>query len=244
YRICRVQSQGDGRIIGGRSVSILNYPYQVSVRYNRNHYCGGSIIGKHWILTAAHCFEDEEDLSKFAVRVGSSYRSSGGKIHQINSNDIFVHDDYLSNSTDNDAALIYVDDSLLSDDVPTRAVALPKPNEEFPPGVLAKASGWGRTIATEYEKPEQLRAVELPLVSRSECQDIYWNDTISKSMICAGYVEGGKDACQGDSGGPLVMNSIQIGIVSWGEGCADVGFVGVYTNVAKIREWIRKVTNL
>lgn len=55
-------------------------------------------------------------------------------------------------------------------------------------------------------------------------------------MICAGTP--GQDSCQGDSGGPLVVNGVQVGVVSWGYGCARPGYPGVYSNIANLRGFI------
>lgn len=63
-------------------------------------------------------------------------------------------------------------------------------------------------------------------------------------MLCAGYTSGGKDACQGDSGGPLVSGSTQVGIVSWGRGCAAANYPGVYASVASLRSWIQSATGV
>ncbi|CAH2237274.1 jg11240 [Pararge aegeria aegeria] len=82
-------------------------------------------------------------------------------------------------------------------------------------------------------------AVQVPTVSTEECNMSY--GYISKRMICAGVPEGGKDSCQGDSGGPAVGDGpIQLGIVSFGVGCARPGYPGVYSNVSSLRNWIRK----
>lgn len=79
--------------------------------------------------------------------------------------------------------------------------------------------------------PKDLRAVQVLIISRTQCNILY-RGSISKRMICAGLSAGGKDSCQGDSGGPLISGGVQIGVVSWGVGCADAKYPGVYTNLA------------
>lgn len=85
--------------------------------------------------------------------------------------------------------------------------------------------------------PTQLYGVEIPIVDRNECNQDY-DGLIEPDMICAGIPEGGKDSCQGDSGGPVVIDGKLVGIVSWGFGCAEPGYPGVYTNVAYFKNWI------
>lgn len=90
-----------------------------------------------------------------------------------------------------------------------------------------------------------LMKVSIPIVSRSQCQAAYKNyNTITDRMICAGYTEGGKDSCQGDSGGPMVAGGTLYGIVSWGYGCAQPKYPGVYTNVANLVSWIKSNTGI
>uniref|UniRef100_A0A8C3P654 Peptidase S1 domain-containing protein n=1 Tax=Chrysemys picta bellii TaxID=8478 RepID=A0A8C3P654_CHRPI len=81
--------------------------------------------------------------------------------------------------------------------------------------------------------PYNLQCVNIPILSNAECEGSY-PGMITSTMLCAGYLEGGKDACQGDSGGPLVCNGELQGIVSWGVGCAQKDQPGVYTKVCSL----------
>jgi len=83
-------------------------------------------------------------------------------------------------------------------------------------------------------KPGILRSVEVEIFGRDACHKFYGPSNITSRMICAGVPGGGKDSCQGDSGGALVLKKSrkQVGIVSWGEGCAQSDYPGVYANVA------------
>lgn len=83
-------------------------------------------------------------------------------------------------------------------------------------------------------------AVYLPIVDKKRCRMIHrqFNNIVSDYMICTGYKTGHQDACKGDSGGPLVVEDQLAGVVAWGQGCGLEGMPGVYTSVAKYRQWI------
>ena len=111
-------------------------------------------------------------------------------------------------------------------------------------GNNATISGWGTT--KHESSPHNLQAVNVPIISKTECKEAYklHNIDLPEGQICASVPEGGKDACQGDSGGPLAINGQLAGIVSWGVGCAEKGNPGVYTEVAHHLPWIRKYVQL
>ena len=91
--------------------------------------------------------------------------------------------------------------------------------------------------------PSILQKVTVPFVNEETCKDAYGSSSITEGMICAG--KAGKDSCQGDSGGPMInLVREQVGIVSWGYGCAEAGYPGVYTRVSKYASWIAEHANL
>lgn len=106
----------------------------------------------------------------------------------------------------------------------------------------ATVMGWGAT--TNQSGTNRLREVNVPLATQSACERSYPGQ-IYPEMLCAGYTQGGKDSCQGDSGGPLIManSRVQVGIVSWGDGCGVPGKFGVYANVAVLSDWIQNQIN-
>lgn len=80
----------------------------------------------------------------------------------------------------------------------------------------------------------------MPIIKKEDCRKTYGQETITENMFCAGYLDGRHDACLGDSGGPLALDNKLYGIVSFGKGCGEVGFPGVYTDVYKMRPWIEE----
>lgn len=79
------------------------------------------------------------------------------------------------------------------------------------------------------------------IVDPDKCAKAYLRiATVYPGMICANATNPPRDACQGDSGGPLVADGYLVGIVSWGEGCADAAYPGVYTRVSEYALWIMK----
>jgi trypsin len=112
---------------------------------------------------------------------------------------------------------------------------------------LSVVSGWG-SLSLSYgfvTLPSELCAVEVYITSHAECDNAYAAyGGITVNIVCAGVTGGGKDACQGDSGGPLVVGGILVGIVSWGAGCAEPDYPGVYSNVAALKSFVTEITGV
>ena len=103
-------------------------------------------------------------------------------------------------------------------------------------------SGWG-TLSSGGQSPDKLMEVDVPYVTNEICNSAEaYGGQVQDTEMCAGFKEGGKDSCQGDSGGPLVVphnnGFVQVGVVSWGDGCAAKDKYGVYANVAALKGWI------
>ncbi|XP_068083831.1 trypsin-3 [Anabrus simplex] len=222
----------DGRIVGGRATTIREHPYQLSFQVDGKHSCGASVIDAQWALTAAHCVYVALDGS-VTIRAGSSYRERGGSVHETE--EIFVHPLYNSTTVDYDIALIKVASPfLLSNDI--QVIPLPSQNDDVSEGATAVVTGWGHTSEGGNDSVI-LQEVYVPILSQTECQGLY-DGKITDSMICAGYLDGGKDSCQDDSGGPLAVEGILVGVVSWGNGCGRPLNPGVYARVSAVRDWI------
>ncbi|KAF5287005.1 hypothetical protein FQA39_LY16119 [Lamprigera yunnana] len=213
----------DGRIVGGEPVEIEDYPYQVSLQINNFHFCGGSIALEYAILTAAHC-TDGITTDGFAISYGSKHRYQGESVDV----GAFEQDEQFNYLTlDHDMALLILTSKMKlgSNAAIIPMITDPQNSEDR----IAYASGWG-ALSSGGGSPDYLQAVAVTEVPRDKCNDAY-NGAITSTMIC--FADEGKDSCQGDSGGPLVDRNanVQIGIVSWGYGCADPKYPGVYTHI-------------
>ncbi|XP_049779796.1 trypsin delta-like [Schistocerca cancellata] len=225
----------DGRIVGGEPVDISQFPWQVSMQEFGYHSCGGSIISSTWVLTAGHCIVGYT-ADMLSVRAGSSIRESGGTVYDVST--VIEHELHDSSTREYDFALLEISGSF-SFDSNVQVVSLG--SSELAGGTAVTITGWGD--CRSCSSPMQLQAVTTHIVERSVCNDAY-DGVITDTMICAGEEEGGLDSCQGDSGGPLVDGSTQYGVVSWGYGCAEAGYPGVYSNVPAARSWITEKTGV
>ena len=239
---------GQAEIVGGEDANIEDYPYQVALGNSSGGsffwaYCGASIINEYWILTAAHCVQGEM-ASNTAVRVGSDNDyAQGGTIYDAEQ--IISHPNYSNNGNNWDIALIKLEDPINFNEN-TQPVLLPCQQQVDlgveDPGQMAWVTGWGNTEGTTNSS--QLQVVGVPITTESN----YWGG-VNDDEIMAGYPDGGYDSCQGDSGGPMVVLAadgetfLQVGIVSWGSGCAEPGYPGVYSRVSYFIDWICENTN-
>ncbi|XP_062557835.1 transmembrane protease serine 9-like [Armigeres subalbatus] len=227
------------RVVGGYEVDVKDVPFQVSLGNGFGHFCGGSLLSERWVLTAGHCADNRDQGLR--VRVGTSRHASGGQLYTVKT--VHQHPQYNEATIDYDFSLLELDETVTFGEN-CQPVDLPKKDQPVADGACLQVSGWGNT-QNPSESRDVLRAANVPAVSNKECSRAYsaFND-ITDRMLCAGFKNGGKDACQGDSGGPLVEGNTLVGVVSWGVGCAEAGYPGVYSRVAAVRDWVKKVSGV
>jgi trypsin len=223
-------------IIGGAPATDDQYPWVVALAdaaepsYN---YCGGSLIEEDLVLTAAHCTAGDAP-GDVLVRHGS-VDITETETYAVA--DIHVAEGYDEATLAHDWSLIK-----LAEPVPGAEPIELAATDPADWGTL-EVAGWG--VDEAGQAPNELQFVEVPHISDEECAAAYGTSFHADSMLCAGDLEnGGVDACQGDSGGPLMWTgggrAVQVGVVSWGEGCAEPGRPGVYANVGALHGDIRE----
>ncbi|XP_038167635.1 transmembrane protease serine 9 isoform X1 [Arvicola amphibius] len=236
-----------GRIVGGVEAAPGEFPWQVSLRENHEHFCGATIIGARWLVSAAHCFNEFQDPAQWAAQAGSVHLS-GSEASTVRASVLHIskHPAYDADTADFDVAVLE-----LARPLPfgryVQPACLPAASHVFPPRKKCLISGWGYLKEDFLVKPEVLQKATVELLDQSLCASLY-GPSLTDRMVCAGYLDGKVDSCQGDSGGPLVCEEpsgrfFLAGIVSWGIGCAEARRPGVYTRVTRLRDWILEVTN-
>ncbi|XP_073172552.1 trypsin-3-like isoform X1 [Lepidochelys kempii] len=227
------------RIIGGYIVAPHSSKYLVSLKRKTGfHFCGGSLVSRSWVLTAAHC---KTEINQMMIVAGEYSLSTFEGTEQIfRPSRMVVHPDYSSTSKNADIMLIKLNRPLVHNAF-VSVVPLPQQGAVVREGRFCQVSGWGYTTPVGGTTSDTLRSLRLPIISSGKCNSTAsYAGHITKNMICAGFNTGGKDACQGDSGGPLVCEGRVFGIVSWGNSCARPRYPGVYTAVANFQKWIYK----
>ncbi|SPP77747.1 trypsin I-P1 [Drosophila guanche] len=237
------------KVVGGYSIAIEEVPFQISVRRRAMHekayglglICGGALISQRVACSAAHCYAVNNtynpvryyDPSMFVVVAGSTLIDQADRhTKEYLLQQIIAHKAYNASTLENDIALLFLNGYV---SWRSRAVrAIPLSTKVLTEGTTCLINGWGKV--TMVGKSASLQQAPVPILNKILCRAIYM---LPVSQLCAGFMQGGIDACQGDSGGPLICDGQLAGIISWGVGCADPGFPGVYTNVSHYVDWIR-----
>lgn len=194
----------DRRIVGGKEININEVPYQVSLVRNGRHWCGGALLSKKFVLTAAHCQNfillffshwlkpgcllGTLDNPITHVRVGSSHQDEGDELIEVFES--IEHPQYNKYSAyDFDIAILRLNDSQAFPEIHSFA-KIPRRNSELKVGELTIVSGWGDT-KNPLESPKHLRAAKVPIISQASCKKVY-KKSLTENMFCAGYSDGGK----------------------------------------------------
>jgi len=230
----RTNRDREANIVGGGPAERNEYPWQVRLSSG----CGGSIISRDKILTAAHCTEGHpvERITVF-TRDHDRTREDGEVSHSVCSKR--EHPDYNREAKyDKDIAILTLCKPLMFTEA-VGPICLPDPAQDYD-NVKALLTGWG-TLSYGGQHPDILQEVNVTTITNQQCRGKY--SRITEYMICAGDV--GRDSCQGDSGGPLSVlgqddRYTQIGIVSWGNGCAKPGYPGVNTRLTSLLDWVNQ----
>ncbi|XP_056331112.1 snake venom serine protease NaSP-like [Danio aesculapii] len=231
--VLAVACSADDKIIGGYECSPNSQPWQIYLTYdNGQRWCGASLINDRWAVSAAHCYLVANRLT---IHLGEhNIAVEEGTEQRIKAEKVIPHPKYNDYTLDNDFMLIKLKEPAVFNQY---VQPIPLTTSCSSEGEQCLVSGWGNQINTGVDYADVLQCLNLPVLTRAQCEGAYgWQ--ITKNMFCAGFMEGGKDACQGDSGGPVICNGELRGVVSWGYGCADSGYPGVYTEVCRYTDWV------
>ena len=236
------------RIIGGDESRENAFPFMTGLisagESEINPFCGASFVGGRYVLTAAHCIDGSE-ADDVEVWIGGFdvTKPEGGK--RVKVAQIYAHESYDNYTTNNDIAVLELVEEV--ENVTPVKIISPEMEATLADGFEFTVMGWGNVNVQEPQYPQRLHQVNVPLYNREQCLKDYAVEgqsepAITEQMMCAGFVEGGKDSCQGDSGGPLVFQQeqqwYQAGVVSFGNGCADANSPGVYTRLSQFNQWL------
>ncbi|XP_076392709.1 uncharacterized protein LOC100882895 [Megachile rotundata] len=254
------------KIVGGKKTGVFDFPWMALLSYsiagNKLEFrCGGSLINKRYVLTAAHCVTGlKHDMRLVGVRLGEHDFSTerdcdkeadgvevvcAEKYQDFGIESVHSHSRYLRDKLQNDIALIRLDRDADLRPESVRPICMPIGTAATLTKTKVVVTGWG--ITGKPNRNYELLQVQLPVVDINTCAKKYEKRVqVWYKQMCAGGNEG-KDSCNGDSGGPLqalaVYNGnvtyVQYGIVSFGQqNCGTAGFPGVYTKVVYYMDWI------
>ncbi|XP_078318807.1 neurotrypsin-like isoform X2 [Crassostrea virginica] len=244
--VARARPRKLQRIVGGHTSSPGKWPWLASIflhipPMSQEQFCAGSLVNDEWILTAAHCFDRTTDKRDIRIRLGEfNLRHHDPSEQTFNATELFIHPLYTSSSHDFDIALIRLNRPADTSSDYVNNICLPVASENPFQDDYCYVAGWGNTGSTASSRTAVLQEAKMPLIDNAVCKGIY--SQLTSNMMCGGYIFGGIDTCQGDSGGPLSCrrsNQWEVGgVISWGNGCAQVLKPGVYTRTMPFLTWI------
>ena len=246
-----LQAAPANAVVGGKPAAPGTFPYVANILIGGAFGCTGTLISPQWVITAGHCGSVTGAAGIptpvawpapfYTVQLGSVYSDgTGAETHSVSQ--VVVDSDYIvTNGIGNDVTLLKLDKPSA---IAPMKIADTADKPSWAPGILATIAGFGLT-SENGDAPAQMQYAQVPVTTDAYCANAYPNGLTpndggfdAKTMICAGYPQGGTDTCQGDSGGPLLVTvpggAVRlVGATSFGDGCAQPGKPGVYAKVAE-----------
>ncbi|MEU2435727.1 serine protease [Streptomyces rubradiris] len=225
-------------IVGGTTTTTTAYPFIMQITdASQNQFCGGTLVSPTKVVTAAHCMVGETTSSVRVVGGRTYLNGTNGTVSRVSK--IWINPGYTDATNGDDVAVLTLSTSM---PYTTAKYVSSAQTGVYAAGTSARILGWG-TTSENGSSSNQLRTATVPIVSDTSCRSSYGSDFVQSDMVCAGYSSGGVDTCQGDSGGPLLIGGVLAGITSWGEGCAEAGYPGVYTRLTTFSDLVTAQVN-
>uniref|UniRef100_A0A8D2IUT9 Peptidase S1 domain-containing protein n=1 Tax=Varanus komodoensis TaxID=61221 RepID=A0A8D2IUT9_VARKO len=213
-------------------------PFMVALFRKKHLFCGGTLIKKDWVLTAAHCFPNE--YTRVILGAYSRTKKEDGK-HKANISKTFSYPGFNPRIFENDIMLLQIHTKGHIHE-PTNTIPLSKKSDDIKEGTQCLIAGWG-TI-NKRKGSDKLREVNVTVMNRDMCNNKkHYNSVphVTMNMVCAGEKKTGKDMCWGDSGSPLICNGEQRGILAFVKNCGNSRYPGVYMRFTKEHlSWINQ----
>ncbi|XP_062237493.1 granzyme K-like [Platichthys flesus] len=241
-----VHSCDGSEIINGKEVKPHSLPYMALLQTTRLE-CGGILIDKSWVLTAAHCMKHSK--IKTVLLGVHSIKANEENSRQVRKDPKhFPHPGYDSDTKVNDLMLLKLNKSVMETDT-VKCLKLGDAIKDPASGTSCLVAGWGQTSEDAMEMSDVLMSVNVIVVDRVKCNSpAYYNrhPVITSGMICAGStVENTADTCGGDSGGPLVCSGGLVGVTSFGSKCGQIDKPGVYSYLTEEKlKWIKETMKM
>jgi trypsin len=251
-----------GAVVGGTPVPDGQLRYVANISIAGSFGCSGTLIAPDWVMTAGHCGSLTAAItggivptpiglpaSAYDVKLSSVHADgTGAEDHAVTQ--VVVDSDYIvTNGAGNDVTLLQLDHPSAVSPVHIAAVG---ERRIWDPGTKATIAGFGLTSEDAQDPPDTMQQAQVPIQADPDCANAYPDGVgggsyDARTMLCAGYPQGGTDTCQGDSGGPLLVPALDgtprlVGATSFGDGCAEPGKPGVYARLAEgpIRAFVQR----